>query len=135
MNDEEWCKLEHVLQDLFERARTWERKTFHASGHEFDIRMLALAFRDVRSNALEEARLMGGPRGADYIAGRREGIEAALSILDDWRARENEWFERARKGDIALKVNAAGIATDARSREAVLRGAAADIRYLLQEKP
>lgn len=55
MNDEEWCRLKCVPRSLLERARTWERKTFHASGHEFDVRALALAFRDVRNDALEEA--------------------------------------------------------------------------------
>ncbi len=86
---------------------------------------------------MTDTRLMGISPSADFIEGRRvgkrEGIEVALAILDDYRARENDWLERARKGDVAPKANAADIADDARSREAVLRGAAADIRALLTE--
>jgi hypothetical protein len=80
-----------------------------------------------------------GPRGhvgqcAAFEDGETfaDGIKAALKIIDVWRARENAWLERARKGDIAPRTNAPAIADDARSREAVLRGAAADIRALLK---
>ncbi len=68
-----------------------------------------------------------------FTDGKRVGLKAALKIVNGWRARENDWLERARKGDVAPKANAADIADDARSREAVLRGAAADIRALLTE--
>jgi hypothetical protein len=64
LTDEEWCKLERVPRNLLERARAWQDKTFHASGHEFDGRALALAFRDVRDDALEEAAVTS-ERGDD----------------------------------------------------------------------
>jgi hypothetical protein len=66
-------------------------------------------------------------------AGKRDGLKAALEVVNRWRAREQEHLACALKGDVPPKANATDIADDARSREAVLRGAAADIREILTD--
>lgn len=76
----------------------------------------------------------GAPVNDVFADGRRSGIEAALKIIDDWRAREDEWKERAKNGDVHPRVDRARLLEDASTREAVLRGAAADIRELLKDE-
>ena len=84
MNDEEWCRTERVPTSLLERARTYATMTFHASGHEFDARALALAFRDVRNEALEEAAIMSerGDDSPDRIRKLKSVRALALEFRD-----------------------------------------------------
>lgn len=82
-----------------------------------------------------------GPRGHSGQCAPREpgegtfadGVRAALKIVEDWRAREVVWKERAKNDEtLPARVDRARLLEDASTRESVLRGAAADIRQFLE---